>query len=193
VAGYTRTVRPPESYTEPLKLQQIASLRLPGRASDYEEDHFIPLEVGGHPRDPRNLWPEGYAPSPGAREKDRVETFLHDQICAGKMPLQQAQEAVQTDWYAVYLQIVGPAGAIVSASGSLTASSPALVPTAVSPATGSEASGHAFYASGAANASNIYCDTDPEWKRLSPANLQKFTTLEAAQAAHPTYKLHQSC
>jgi hypothetical protein len=77
VAGYTRTVRPPESYTEPLKLQQIASLRLPGRASDYEEDHVIPLEVGGHPRDPRNLWPEAYAPSPGAREKDRVETFLH--------------------------------------------------------------------------------------------------------------------
>jgi len=43
-AGYTRTVRPPESYTEPLKLQQIASLRLPGGASAYEEDHFIPLD-----------------------------------------------------------------------------------------------------------------------------------------------------
>ena len=110
------------------------------------------------------------------------------------MALQQAQEAVQADWYAVYLQIVGPAGAKVgSATDSLPPSSPALVPPALSPASGSEPSGHAYYASGAANASNIYCDTDPEWKRLSPANLQKFSTLEAAQAAHPTYKLHQSC
>src|SRR5216683_2609243 len=24
----------------------------------YEEDHLVSLELGGHPRDPRNLWPE---------------------------------------------------------------------------------------------------------------------------------------
>ena len=26
--------------------------------ADYEEDHLIPLELGGAPRDPNNLWPE---------------------------------------------------------------------------------------------------------------------------------------
>ncbi len=31
---------------------------LPGSACDYEEDHFIPLELGGHPTGPRNLGPE---------------------------------------------------------------------------------------------------------------------------------------
>jgi len=178
-----------------LKLQQIASLRLPGGASAYEEDHFIPLEVGGHPRDPRNLWPEPYGPVPGAREKDRVETFLHDQVCAGWMALQQAQQAVQNDWYAVYLQIAGrPGAAIGSGTGASPASNPAPAATPNSASTSSDAStGHAYYASGAANASNIYCDSDPDWKRLSPANLQRFASLEAAQAAHPTYKLHQAC
>jgi hypothetical protein len=27
---------------------------------DFEEDHFIPLAVGGSPRSPKNLWPEPY-------------------------------------------------------------------------------------------------------------------------------------
>ncbi|HEY2768308.1 MAG TPA: hypothetical protein VGI76_08625 [Solirubrobacteraceae bacterium] len=37
--GYSRRVRPPESYTEPLKLAQIRAYHLPGRVRDYEEDH----------------------------------------------------------------------------------------------------------------------------------------------------------
>ena len=57
--GYTKTIRPPVSYTEPLKRRQ---LREYGYADQhiwhYEEDHLVPLEVGGAPRDPRNLWPE---------------------------------------------------------------------------------------------------------------------------------------
>ena len=35
-----------------------------GSTSDYQEDHFISLELGGAPRDARNLWPE---PQPRAR------------------------------------------------------------------------------------------------------------------------------
>ena len=41
VSGWTATVRPPESYTENLKRQQIASEALPGGLSSYEEDHLI--------------------------------------------------------------------------------------------------------------------------------------------------------
>ncbi len=39
--GYSRSIRPPESYTEPLKLRQMRAYDLPGRARDYEEDHLV--------------------------------------------------------------------------------------------------------------------------------------------------------
>ena len=55
----TRTIRPPASYTNNLKRQQLAASKSKDKnPSHYEEDHFISLELGGHPRDPKNLWPE---------------------------------------------------------------------------------------------------------------------------------------
>ena len=53
----TKTIRPPVTYTSRLKQQQLAHATDKNPAH-YEEDHFISLELGGHPRDPRNLWPE---------------------------------------------------------------------------------------------------------------------------------------
>jgi hypothetical protein len=101
----TKSIRPPESYTSRLKHEQIRDWGLPGSASDYEEDHLISLELGGSPTDPRNLWPESYSPKPGAKEKDVVENYLHRQVCAGALTLTEAQEAIATDWYKVYLKI----------------------------------------------------------------------------------------
>src|SRR5437763_599327 len=51
-AGYTKTVRPPTSYTEPLKLRQLDQYGYYAghRVSSYEEDHLIPLELGGSPK-----------------------------------------------------------------------------------------------------------------------------------------------
>jgi hypothetical protein len=100
----TESIRPPESYTNHLKAQQMKQWGLPGSPSDYEEDHFISLELGGNPKDPRNLWPEAYQPKPGAREKDQVEDYLHRQVCSGAMTLDEAQQAIVTDWYKVYQQ-----------------------------------------------------------------------------------------
>jgi hypothetical protein len=102
---HTSTIRPPSSYTTNLKLQQMRDLGLRGVPGDYEEDHFISLELGGNPTDPRNLWPEAYKPKPGAKEKDQVENFLHKQVCLGAMTLQQAQRAIVLDWFQVYKQI----------------------------------------------------------------------------------------
>lgn len=67
----------------------------------YEIDHLISLELGGT-NDPANLWPQPYA-KPGAKEKDVVENALHRQVCAGTMSLADAQHAIATDWYTVYL------------------------------------------------------------------------------------------
>jgi len=62
----------------------------------YEEDHLIPLSLGGHPNDPRNLWPEA-PPSPNG--KDKVEDELHKKVCSGQMTLQEAQRIISTDWW----------------------------------------------------------------------------------------------
>ncbi len=80
-------------------------LGLPGTTADYEEDHFISLELGGSPTNPLNLWPEPYGPKPGAKEKDVVENHLHRQVCTAQMTLAEAQKAITTDWYSIYVQI----------------------------------------------------------------------------------------
>jgi 5-methylcytosine-specific restriction endonuclease McrA len=72
--------------------------------ADVEVDHLIPLELGGS-NDERNLWPELAGPPPGFHEKDRVENALHRAVCAGEMPLADAQRRVATDWTAVWRKI----------------------------------------------------------------------------------------
>src|SRR5581483_11403862 len=50
VRGWTATVRPPETYTTTLKVRQLAALAYADQnPADYEEDHIIPLELGGAP------------------------------------------------------------------------------------------------------------------------------------------------
>ena len=86
--GWTRTVRPPVSYTNDLKRTGLRQYRLRGPPSRYQEDHLISLELGGHPTDPRNLWPEPY---PRAATVDRAENELNAEVCSGKLSLADAQ------------------------------------------------------------------------------------------------------
>jgi hypothetical protein len=114
VVGYTsgrrhddgRTVRPPESYTNALKRQQIAEYGyVDTKLGDYEEDHLIPLEVGGDGYAPGNLWPEPYSGT-GARVKDQIENRLHQLVCSGQLGLRAAQQAIAQNWFAAYLHYV---------------------------------------------------------------------------------------
>ena len=89
VQGWTRTVRPPTDYTNALKVRQMRAYGETGSPSDYQEDHLISLELGGHPTDPRNLWPEPY---PRAAQVDVIENELNAQVCGGSLTLAQAQE-----------------------------------------------------------------------------------------------------
>lgn len=105
VSGWTATVRPPASYTTALKNQQKAGYGESAVAnSDLEEDHLVPLELGGAPRDPHNLWPEprlsaGTTTSGQAAEvKDREENTLKKQVCAGTLTLAQARATIIADW-----------------------------------------------------------------------------------------------
>jgi hypothetical protein len=93
--GYTKSIRPPASITEIEKRENAAAYGYTGSLKDVEYDHLVPLELGGDPNDPRNLWIEpGASPNP----KDGVESRLHELVCEGKVPLAAAQEAIATDW-----------------------------------------------------------------------------------------------
>jgi len=86
--GWTRTIRPPVSYTNDLKRRGVRQYRLRGPPSRYQEDHLISLELGGYPTDPRNLWPEPY---PRAAVVDQTENELNAEVCSGKLSLVDAQ------------------------------------------------------------------------------------------------------
>jgi len=89
VSGWTRTVRPPVSYTNELKVKQMREYGETGPPSAYQEDHLVSLELGGDPTDPRNLWPEPY---PRAADVDRIENELNAEVCSGKLSLEAAQQ-----------------------------------------------------------------------------------------------------
>ena len=140
----TGTVRPPSSYTTRVKKQQMADIygdTVPQSAASlggadydedkcvlhsnnarcYEEDHIISLQNGGAPSDPRNLFPEAYntfvkKDHVGAREKDKVENYVHNGICLAvpnakfssgpkpskRLTLEEGQRILAIDWYACY-------------------------------------------------------------------------------------------
>ena len=102
-SGYSKSVRNvPE--TEKKQVYAEYGISYPQPTGSYEVDHFISLELGGS-NDITNLWPEPALPTPGFHEKDKVENYLHQQVCNGSMSLKEAQREIATDWYAVYLKI----------------------------------------------------------------------------------------
>jgi hypothetical protein len=113
----TKSIRPPVSYTNSLKTKQLAASHATDKTpAHYEEDHLVSLELGGHPRDPRNLWPERWGtpghplthlgPFPahlvGANAKDKTENALHAEVCHGTLTLREAQYIIATDWFKYY-------------------------------------------------------------------------------------------
>ena len=87
-AGWTKTIRPPTDYTNALKLKQMGEYNVSGSPTQYQEDHLISLELGGHPTDPRNLWPEPY---PRASDVDSIENDLNAKVCSGRLSLESAK------------------------------------------------------------------------------------------------------
>jgi len=97
--GYSKTVR---NVPDSEKKNDYAEYGISHHATgEYEVDHFISLELGGS-NDISNLFPEAANPAPGFHEKDKVENYLHAQVCSGAISLNEAQREIATDWYAVY-------------------------------------------------------------------------------------------
>jgi len=109
-SGWTSTVRPAESISEPEKFASMAAYGVRSGASGYEYDHVVPLELGGAVNDPRNLWPEpDYAQRAGfyLNPKDRLENALRRMVCDGTITLARAQRAIATNWVAAYRLDIG--------------------------------------------------------------------------------------
>ena len=109
VSGYTKTIRPPVSYTNRIKYSQLDSgynYKGGTSAHDYEEDHLIPLEVGGNPSSVKNLWPEPWLITWNAGKKDQLENKMHSLVCSGSISLAAAQKVFMTNWIAGYQRFV---------------------------------------------------------------------------------------
>ena len=116
--GYTSTVRPPAAVTGVERTSALRAYADTAPSSGYELDHLVSLELGCSPNSPRNLWPEpGAAPNP----TDTLETALHDLVCAHRLTLVDAQNAIDADWVSAYRQVLGaepPGGAVSVGRGS---------------------------------------------------------------------------
>ena len=110
VSGYTASVRPATSYTNGVKLKLLReSVGEGANASKYELDHIVPLAVGGHPRNLKNLMLQPWDGEYGAKTKDRLEKRLQQLVCSKQLGLRDAQAAIYGDWQSAYRLFVGSA------------------------------------------------------------------------------------
>ncbi len=103
VKGYTATVRPDKRVTNRLKRQQIRQYRYDDTdPRQYEQDHLIPLSIGGNPSDPRNMWPQPREGAWGADEKNDLEFIAYRLVGSGQLNLQEAQRRIAANWIEAY-------------------------------------------------------------------------------------------
>jgi hypothetical protein len=98
-SGYSQTVR---NVPQSVKDEVYAEYGIASHSTgEYEVDHLVSLELGGS-NDISNLWPEAASPKPGFHEKDKVENYMHDQMCSGAISLEDAQRQIATNWLDIY-------------------------------------------------------------------------------------------
>ena len=110
---WVQSHQPSPAYVNALKLRQLTAWQGYVSRSNpdaYEEDHLIPLALGGAATDQHNLWPEPLISGDGwdADLKRGLERVLHRLVCEGRLPLVLAQRAIALDWTASYRQFVHP-------------------------------------------------------------------------------------
>jgi len=97
-SGYTKQVRPPAGETGRFKAAGLKEYGL-RKSSSTEFDHLVSLELGGA-NAVSNLWPQPNrkGATGTTNPKDRVEGRLKAAVCARKLPLAMAQEAIVRNW-----------------------------------------------------------------------------------------------
>lgn len=105
---WTEGHMPPPSFLEPIEKEKLKQY---GYTDDnlkhYQTDHLIPLSLGGHPTDAKNIWPQVLVTKWSARRKDYLEQVMHDKVCKGEVGLKEAQEMFRTHWIEGYKKYIG--------------------------------------------------------------------------------------
>jgi hypothetical protein len=104
IPGYTKTVRPSVSYIAPLKRKLMHSYGFTDSPSNYELDHLIAREIGGHRTDVKNLFSEPGYGQYNFHIKDRFENYLHHQVCNGAIILSEPQNEIATNWISSWIK-----------------------------------------------------------------------------------------
>lgn len=95
IPHYSRTVRPPTSYTGPIK-DELLNGQDPVL---FELDHRVPLCAGGAPKERVNLWLQPRTGQWAAKFKDQLESSVCRQLCRGDITLEDAQAIfLRPDW-----------------------------------------------------------------------------------------------
>ena len=97
--GYSKSVR---HTSGELKAAIYREYHIDRHQGHYEIDHLIPLGIGGADV-AKNPWPQSYDTTPwNASVKDQLEDHLHREVCAGRIPIDRAQQEIAQDWIAAY-------------------------------------------------------------------------------------------
>ena len=106
---WVRKAGPSTSYLDLVKGLQLKRSDLADkRPNNYVEDFRIPLDVGGSPTDPGNLWPQRPGAGWNAGAKDKLEVYVQREVCAGRMKLADAQDVFRKNWVDVFHLYCGP-------------------------------------------------------------------------------------
>lgn len=105
VPGYSKKVRDVSASLKRQVYEEYGEQKQEGICC--EVDHLISLELGGSNRE-RNLWPERYDGEWNAHVKDQLEERLHNMVCADKLDLPTAQQAIAQNWITAYQKYISP-------------------------------------------------------------------------------------
>ena len=181
VSGYTKTVR---NVPDSEKKKVFKEYGIPYTLhANYEVDHLISLELGGS-NDISNLFPESYLIKYGARVKDKLENYLHDQACSGKISMATAQQEISTNWLKYYLVWQG---------GTTTPKvvTPVVIQSVPIAATSSSVA--AYYTSSFDTSKYYYPAACSAWKSLSAKYLVSFESLQSLLVKYPSRILSPAC
>ena len=105
---WTEGHMPPQSFLDPIEKDLIKQYGYEDtNLKHYQIDHLIPLSLGGHPTDVKNMWPQVLLAKWSARRKDYLEQVMHDKVCKGEVSLKEAQDMFRTDWIEGYKKYIG--------------------------------------------------------------------------------------